>query len=117
MWLMRIIVGRVIGVLLCAALALSPLALIAATASAADMVSSADVKSTTPCDMPCDDCSHGKMSLNCAMACSGLVSVMPFEEIACGQAVETMRIVLAGGSFLAGFEPEPTTPPPRLFLV
>lgn len=117
MWQMRIIVGRVIGALLCAALALSPVALIGATASAADMVTSSDMKSATPCDTPCDGCSHGKMSVNCVLACSGLVSVMPSLEMSRSQEAETLRIVFAGRSLLAGYEPEPTTPPPKLFLV
>ena len=114
---MRTIAGRFLGVLLGAALALSPVAAIEAMAVPAESPSHhAVVPDTPPCDMPCEGCADQSQSPACMSACMGLIASIPlFDSVFCPSAFShrpTMEVQRA----LVGTLHEPDTPPPKFVL-
>jgi hypothetical protein len=105
----------VLGVLLAAALALSPAVAFAGVGMAhKDTVMMTD--RGAPCDMPCDDCGDGKSSPACALACSGLVASIPAPTFPALPAVPAAHVEAILAILFAGREREPDKPPPRLVL-
>lgn len=104
-----------LGVLLAAALALSP---VVAFAAAQPMPSGEAMAAhdDTPCDMPCDDCGDEAPLSSCAMACLGLTAAVPPVVIAAIPAILAERVEIRSNVVLAGRDREPDKPPPRLVL-
>lgn len=114
---LRNIAGRVLGVLLCAALALAPVgAAAAAEITAGASHEQADMNDTSPCDTPCDGCADGKASLSCVAACIGLIAAIPAADSLRSPATSAHRVVENANDALAGREREPDKPPPKLIL-
>jgi hypothetical protein len=114
---LRNIAGRILGVLLCAALALAPVG--AVTAAEMPAVAShehAAMNDTTPCDMPCDGCADGKASLSCVAACIGLIAAIPAADALPLPANLAHRVVESANDALVGREREPDKPPPKPIL-
>ena len=114
---MRTIAGRFLGVLLGAALALSPVAAIESMTVPAESPSHhAVVPDKPPCDMPCEGCADKSPSPSCIWACTGLIAAVPiFNGVSCPSAFShraTMEVQRA----LAGTLHEPDTPPPKFVL-
>ncbi|MBL9095691.1 MAG: hypothetical protein JNK07_02090 [Alphaproteobacteria bacterium] len=104
-----------LGVLLAAALALSPGIAFAGIGSAhQDAVMTTDTGA--PCDMPCDDCGDGKSSAACALACSGLIASIPAPAFAALPTVPAAHAEAILAILFAGREREPDKPPPRPVL-
>jgi hypothetical protein len=109
------IVGVVLGLLLSAALALSPVAAFADAVGAAMPPDkhSAAMDETPPCDMPCDGCADGS-SLQCLIACAGLIAALPAVDVVRRPVVHAYRAPASPKTLLSGREREPDKPPPKL---
>lgn len=114
---LRNIAGRILGALLCAALALAPASVVAATEMPADSAHEhALMAETTPCDMPCDGCAGDKTSFSCVAACSGLIAAIPAADVLRLPATLAHRVVDSANDALVGREREPDKPPPKSIL-
>lgn len=105
----------VLGVLLAAALAVSPGVAFASVGSAhhgAVMTTDAGA----PCDMPCDDCGDGASSAACALACNGLIVSIPAPAFAALSTLPAAHAEAILAILSAGREREPDKPPPRPVL-
>ncbi len=114
---MRTIAGRFLSALICAALALGPIVALSASAAPLAMTGNQELSPSAPCGMPCDGCADGKSSLDCVLACNGLIAAIPALDAGFDQKTPVQRAVTGRRSLLTGHEPEPDTPPPKIFLV
>ena len=111
------ILHRILGALVCAALALSPLtALAASKASSGTNGHHATMSEEMPCDMPCDGCADGKMPFSCIVACSGLIGSMPIAEAVLRPTFIAGRVSISLIDRFSARQREPDTPPPKLIL-
>ena len=113
----RTIARNLFVALLCAALALGPVAAMAAAApNAQSQTSASAMADDMPCHKPCDGCDKGAMSLMCVVACSGLIAaIAPVDRFLSPVSV-ARRVASVPNDLLAGRQREPDKPPPRLFL-
>jgi len=113
----RTIAGRFLSALLCAALALSPVAAFAATSAPSEPgMHDAAMSKSTPCDMPCKGCADRNPSLSCLSACMGLIAAIPIFDGAPVPHAFAHRATVAVQNALVGTKREPDTPPPKLVL-
>jgi hypothetical protein len=106
--------GRVLGALLAAALALSPVVAFAHTASPPSGDAMA-MHESTPCDMPCD-CAGEAPSPACMIACSGLIAAIPSIDAVAQPHVAAARAATVLTDLFNDRRREPDKPPPRPFL-